>query len=182
MVEYGRDATVALNQAVSMGLKSKMALGLSVANTEQVTGMQPGVFEGTYSFVMWYPNADSPESREFVKAYYDKHNAYSEAAGIHYIGAQVLFSAIANAKSTDADAVIAAMEGKTFHTIKGPILLRAYDHQAVQSYYIGKGATTKDYPFPIYEPVHTYPADVVEKEFMPPADPKQNPVRWRQKS
>lgn len=182
MVEYGRDATVALNQAASMGLKGKMALGLAVANTEQVTGMQPRVFDGTYSFVMWYPNADSPVSRAFVKAYYDKHNAYSEAAGIHYIGAQVLFSAIANAKSTDADAVIAAMEGKTFDTIKGPILLRAYDHQAVQSYYIGKGATTKDFPIPIYEPVKTYAADVVEKDFMPPADPKENPVRWRQKS
>ena len=33
MVEYGRDATVALNQAASMGLKGKMALGLAVANT-----------------------------------------------------------------------------------------------------------------------------------------------------
>jgi len=51
MVEYGRDATVALNQAVSLGLKKRMALGLAVANTEQVSGMQPGVFEGTFSFV-----------------------------------------------------------------------------------------------------------------------------------
>ena len=182
MVEYGRDATVALNQATSMGLKKKMALGLCVANSEQVTGMQPGVFDDTYSFVMWYPTWNSDASRAFVKAYYDKHNAYSEAAGIHYIGAQVLFAAVANAKSVDADAVIAALEGKTFDTIKGPITLRAYDHQAVQSYYIGKGKTTKDFPIPIYEPVQTYAADVVEKEFMPPADPKQNPVRWRQKA
>ncbi len=182
MVEYGRDATVALNQAVSMGLKKKMALGLCVANSEQVTGMQPGVFDGTYSFVMWYPNWDSPESRAFVKAYYDKHKAYSEAAGIHYIGAQVLFAAVANAKSTEADPVIAALEGKTFDTIKGKITIRAYDHQAVQSYYIGRGATSKDFPIPIYEPVKTYTADVVEKDFMPPPDPKANPVRWRQKS
>jgi branched-chain amino acid transport system substrate-binding protein len=56
MVEYGRDATVALNQAVSMGLKSKMKIGLSVANTEQVAGMQSGVFDDTYSFITWYPN------------------------------------------------------------------------------------------------------------------------------
>jgi branched-chain amino acid transport system substrate-binding protein len=182
MVEYGRDATVALNQAVSMGLKKKMALGLCVANSEQVTGMQPGVFDGTYSFVMWYPNFNSSESRAFVKAYFDKHNAYSEAAGIHYIGAQVLFAAVANAKSADADAVIAALEGKSFDTIKGKIQIRAYDHQAVQSYFIGKGATSKDFPIPIYEPVKTYAADLVEKSFMPPPDPKVHPVRWRQKS
>ncbi len=182
MVEYGRDATVALSQAVSMGLKNKMALGLAVANSEQVTGMQPGVFDGTFSFVTWYPNWNSPESRAFVKAYLDKHDAYSEAAGVHYIGAQVLFAAIANAKSVEADAVIQALEGKSFDTIKGKILLRAYDHQAVQSYYIGKGATSKDFPIPIYEPVKTYAADVVEKNFMPPADPKVHPVRWRQTS
>jgi branched-chain amino acid transport system substrate-binding protein len=182
MVEYGRDATVALNQAVSMGLKKKMALGLSVANTEQVVGMQPGVFDGTYSFLMWYPNWATPESQAFVKAYLQKHNAYSEAAGVHYIGAQVLTSAIANAKSIEADAVIQALEGNSFDTIKGRILMRAYDHQAVQAYTMGKGAVSKDFPIPIYEAVQTYSADVVEKSFMPPADPKLHPVRWRQSS
>lgn len=182
MVEYGRDATVALNQAVSMGLKKKMALGLSVANTEQVVGMQPGVFDGTYSFLMWYPNWATPESKSFVKAYLQKHNAYSEAAGVHYIGAQVLTSAIANAKSIEADAVIQALEGNSFDTIKGKILMRAYDHQAVQAYTMGKGAVSKDFPIPIYEAVKTYSADVVEKSFMPPADPKVHPVRWRQSS
>ena len=182
MVEYGRDATVALNQAVSMGLKKKMALGLSVANTEQVIGMQPGVFDGTYSFLMWYPNWATPESQAFVKAYLQKHNAYSEAAGVHYIGAQVLTSAIANAKSIEADAVIQALEGNSFDTIKGKIVMRAYDHQAVQAYTMGKGAVSKDFPIPIYEAVKTYSADVVEKSFMPPADPKVHPVRWRQSS
>ena len=180
MVEYGRDATVALNQAVSLGLKKHMALGLSVANTEQVSGMQPGVFEGTYSFVTWYPNWSSPESRAFVKAYLDKHGGYSEAAGVHYIGAQVLFAGIANANSIEADAVIQALEGKEFDTIKGKIKLRAYDHQAVQTYYVGKGAVTREFPIPIYEPVKTYAPDAVEKEFMPPPDPKVHPVRWRQ--
>ena len=53
---------------------------------EQVNGMQPGVFEGTYSFVTWYPNWSSPESKAFVKAYFEKYGAYSEAAGVHYIG------------------------------------------------------------------------------------------------
>src|SRR5262249_22145852 len=102
MVEYGRDATVAMNQAGGMGVKNRMALGLSVANTEQVTGMQPGVFDGTYSFVTWYPNWDSADSKAFVKAYFDKHKTYSEAAGVHYIGAQVLFAAVANAGSVEA--------------------------------------------------------------------------------
>lgn len=180
MVEYGRDATVALNQAASLGLKSKMALGLSVANTEQVTGMQPGVFDGTYSFVTWYPNWPSPASKDFVKAYLDKYGGYSEAAGVHYIGAQVLFAAIANAGSIEADPVIEALEGKEFETIKGKIKLRAYDHQAVQAYYVGKGASTKEFPIPVYEPVQFYSPEVVEKDFMPPPDPAVHPVRWRQ--
>ncbi|HEX9321039.1 MAG TPA: ABC transporter substrate-binding protein [Xanthobacteraceae bacterium] len=180
MVEYGRDATVALNQAVSLGLKKRMALGLAVANTEQVSGMQPGVFEGTFSFVTWYPNWSSPESKAFVKAYLDKHGGYSEAAGVHYIGAQVLFAAIGNAKGIESDPVIQALEGKEFDTIKGKIKLRAYDHQAVQTYFVGRGAVTSEFPVPIYEPVKTYAPDVVEKDFMPPPDPKVHPVRWRQ--
>ena len=156
MVEYGRDATVALNQAVSMGLKSRMALGLSAANTEQVAGMQGGVFDGTYSFVTWYPNWPSLESKAFVKAYLEKYGAYSEAAGVHYIGAQVLFAGIANANSIDADPVIEALEGREFDTIKGKITLRAYDHQAVQTYFIGKGMVSGEFPVPIYEPMQTY--------------------------
>jgi branched-chain amino acid transport system substrate-binding protein len=180
MVEYGRDATVALNQAVSMGLKSRMALGLAVANTEQVTGMQAGVFDGTYSFVTWYPNWPSLESKAFVKAYLEKYGAYSEAAGVHYIGAQVLFAGIANANSIDADPVIEALEGREFDTIKGKITLRAYDHQAVQTYFIGKGVVSGEFPVPIYEPMQTYAPDVVERDFMPPPDPKVHPVRWRQ--
>ena len=162
-----------------MGLKSRMALGLSAANTEQVVGMQGGVFDGTYSFVTWYPNWPSPESKAFVKAYLEKYGAYSEAAGVHYIGAQVLFGGIANANSIDADPVIEALEGREFDTIKGKITLRAYDHQAVQTYFIGKGTVSSEFPVPIYEPMQTYAADVVERDFMPPPDPKVHPVRWR---
>ena len=43
------------------------------------------------------------------------------------------------------------------------IKLRAYDHQAVQTYYVGKGAVTSEFPIPIYEPVKTYAPDMVEK-------------------
>jgi branched-chain amino acid transport system substrate-binding protein len=180
MVEYGRDAAVALNQATSMGLKKKMALGLGVANTEQVKGMQPGVFDGTYALVTWYPNWPGEATRSFVKAYHDKHGDYSEAAGVHYIGAQVLFQAITNAGSVDADAVIKAFEDTTFETIKGKLRIRGYDHQAVQSYYLGKGVPPKNSGIPLYEPAKWYEADQVEKDFMPPADPTLHPVRWRQ--
>lgn len=180
MVEYGRDAAVALNQAGSMGLKKKMALGLGVANTEQVKGMQPGVFEGTYAMVIWYPNWPGEATKKFVADYRAKHNDYSEAAGVHYTGAQVLFQAVANAGSEEADAVIKALEDKEFDTIKGKIRMRGYDHQAVQRYYMGKGVVSKDFPIPVYEVAKWYDADLVEKEFMPPADPKVHPVRWRQ--
>lgn len=180
MVEYGRDATVALNQAASMGLKSKMAIGLSAANSEQVEGMQPGVFKDTYAFMTWYPGWDGPGSAEFVKAYYAKHKQYSESAGTNYIGGQVLVGAIARAGTIDTEAVIKTMEDGVFDTIKGKIKMRAYDHQAVQKYCMGKGVdATSDIPFPHYEVVRAYESDEVERDFMPPTDPKLNPVRWR---
>ncbi len=180
MVEYGRDAAVALNQATAMGLKKKMALGLGVANTEQVKGMQPGAFEGTYALVIWYPNWPGEATKAFVKAYHARHGDYSEAAGVHYTGAQVLFQAVASAGSVDADAVIKALEDREFETIKGRIRMRGYDHQAVQAYFMGRGVVVRDWPIPVYEPVKWYEAETVERDFMPPADPRIHPVRWRQ--
>ena len=58
------------------------------------------------------PELAFAESKAFVKAYLEKYGAYSEAAGVHYIGAQVLFAGIANADSIDADPVIEALEGR----------------------------------------------------------------------
>ena len=178
MVEYGRDATVAFNQAASMGLKKKMALGLSAANSEQVDGMQPGVFEDTYAFMTWYPDWTDPGSQEFVKSYFANHKQYSEAAGTHYLGAQVLIGAIKRAGSVETEAVIRALEDGEFDTIKGKVRMRAYDHQAVQRYCIGKGTSIKE-PFPQYEPVKWYEMSDVEANFMPPANPSAHPIKWR---
>ena len=52
---------------------------------------------------------------------------------------------------------------KEFDTIKGKIKPRAYDHQAVQTYYVGKGVLGSQFPIPVYEPMQTYAPDVVEK-------------------
>jgi branched-chain amino acid transport system substrate-binding protein len=180
MVEYGRDATVAFNQAASMGLKKKMAFGLSAANSEQVEGMQPGVFEDTFAFMTWYPNWDGPGSQDFVKAYHAKYKEYSESAGTHYLGAQVLIGAIERAGTTETEAVIKTLEDGTFDTIKGKIRMRAYDHQAVQRYCMGKGTAARStVPYPYYEAMKWYEVDDVEKNFMLPPDPKVHPVRWR---
>ena len=44
-------------------------------------------------------------------------------------------AAVEKAKSTDSEALIAAMEGMSFDTPKGEMIFRKEDHQALQSMY-----------------------------------------------
>jgi branched-chain amino acid transport system substrate-binding protein len=44
-------------------------------------------------------------------------------------------AAVEKAKSTDTEALIAAMEGMSFDTPKGEMIFRKEDHQALQSMY-----------------------------------------------
>ena len=57
------------------------------------------------------------------------------------------FAAVKAAKSTDTEALIAAMEGLSFETPKGVMTFRKEDHQAVQEMYhfkVKAGATGND--------------------------------------
>ena len=49
-----------------------------------------------------------------------------------------LVAAVDKAKSTDAEKLIAAMEGLEFDTPKGKMIFRKEDHQALQSMYAFK--------------------------------------------
>ena len=56
-------------------------------------------------------------------------------------------TAIAKAKSTDTEKLIAAMEGMEFDTPKGKMMFRKEDHQALQSMYAFKVSTDMSKPW-----------------------------------
>ncbi len=52
-----------------------------------------------------------------------------------FTAAKAVVAAVEKAKSTDSEALIAAMEGMSFDTPKGEMIFRKEDHQALQSMY-----------------------------------------------
>ena len=96
---------------------------------------------------------------DWLKAEYQKRfNAppdFFVAGG--FAAASAVVASLQNAGSTDTEKLIAAMEGLTFDTPKGPMTFRKEDHQALQDMYhfrIKKDAKDND----VLELVATIPA------------------------
>jgi len=74
---------------------------------------------------------------------------------------QWLAEGLRKAKSSDSDAVIAALEGLTIQTPIGPQTMRARDHQANRGQFWGPMQPSGDpkYPFKVMKPAEYIPAD-----------------------
>jgi branched-chain amino acid transport system substrate-binding protein len=106
-------------------------------------------FAGTEGGIYYYYDFPKNAMNDWLKAEYRKrYNAppdFFVAGG--FAAASALVNALKKAGSTDTEKLIAAMEGMTFDTPKGPMTFRKEDHQAMQQMYhfrIKKGATDTD--------------------------------------
>ncbi len=106
-------------------------------------------FAGIEGGIYYYYDFPKNAMNDWLKAEYRKrHNAppdFFVAGG--FAAASALVSALKKAGSTDTEKLIAAMEGMSFDTPKGPMTFRKEDHQALQDMYhfrIKKNATDTD--------------------------------------
>jgi branched-chain amino acid transport system substrate-binding protein len=106
---------------------------------------------------------DTPEMNAFVKNYYDKYNEWpSDWACMAYDGLIVLTTAIKKANSIDSDAVVKALEGLRFKSLRGDRYIRAEDHMANVGIYVGYTAKDPKYKgFLIMKDVVEVPAEEV---------------------
>src|SRR5579883_3224146 len=70
-----------------------------------------------------------------------------------FAAAMAVVTAVTKAKSTDADKLIATMEGMEFDTPKGKMIFRKEDHQALQSMYHFRVKVDPNLAWAINEPV-----------------------------
>jgi branched-chain amino acid transport system substrate-binding protein len=83
------------------------------------------------------------EMQQFVEKYHAKYNEWpSDWACMAYDGLIALTTAIKEADSIDSDAVVKALEGMHFKSLRGDRYIRAADHMANVGIYVGY--TTKD--------------------------------------
>ncbi len=116
-------------------------------------------FAGTEGGIYYYYDFPKNAQNDWLKAEYQKrYNAppdFFVAGG--FAAAASVVAALQKAGSTDTEKLIAAMEGLTFDTPKGPMTFRKEDHQALQDMYhwrIKKDAKDND----LLELVTTIPA------------------------
>jgi len=116
-------------------------------------------FAGTEGGIYYYYDFPKNPMNDWLKAEYQKrYNAppdFFVAGG--FAAASAVVAGITKAGSTDTEKLIAAMEGMTFDTPKGPMTFRKEDHQALQEMYhfrIKKDAKDND----VLELVATIPA------------------------
>lgn len=91
--------------------------------------------------VTGYPwdQIDTPEHAKFFNAYYKRYKDTPRLGSVvGYATFTAIFAALAKARSTDTEKMIAALRGLTWTTPFGPATFRALDHQSTMGAYVGK--------------------------------------------
>lgn len=137
MFNFGRDLVNAMKQAYDFGIKqqTKIITTLLLLSARQAAG--PEVFEGVVGATSYYWKIE--ESLASAKHFNDLYRkAYNGAVptdygALGYAGVRTVLTAARNAKTTDTEKVVAAMENLKYDFYKGPQYYRKCDHQSVQS-------------------------------------------------
>lgn len=81
----------------------------------------------------------TPAHKRFLDAYQAKYRDYPrQGSVVGYSVVQSAAAALRKARSTDTEALVAAMQGLTVETPFGPIIYRALDHQSTMGAYVGR--------------------------------------------
>lgn len=141
LLNFGSQASDALRQAVSFGMKNNMTILMAWASgLEQFEALGPDICDGVYFGAQYWHAIDSPFNKEFVSFVNSSLKIdpnYSLAGS--YICTKIVLDAIIKANSTDPKAVIAAMEGVKYEGLTGVEEIRKGDHQVIKNYYLLKG-------------------------------------------
>ncbi len=144
---FGSDAINLAKQQQQFGLfkKYKMVLGNSFVIPQTLPAQGDAVL-GVYQTLGFVPGFPGAQAEAFVKAYKEKYNGelppYTGAD--QYTAIQLMAAAIDKAKSTDVDAVRAALAGLKTETVLGNVEVRAADHQTIRPLAINQIVTGPD--------------------------------------
>ena len=137
---YGWDLVHALKDFTKLELaKEKIGVG-GMLSGEQI-GRPLGYANNTGIWgLLWDPKVKTESSKQFIQAVVDKYNhTPTSRCYLGYAAMTQILEAIKRAGSTDAHALIKALEGHKFDGLKeGPSYFRASDHQHVQDVLIGE--------------------------------------------
>lgn len=141
LLNYGAQASDALRQAMSFGLKNKMTIIVAAASgLEQFEALGPEICDGVYFGAVYWHTIDTPLNHDLVKRTRDTFGIapnYSLAAP--FVNMVMLTTAMEKAQSTDPAAVIQAMSDLEFDGLTGREQVRPGDHQVLRDFYLIRG-------------------------------------------
>ncbi|MBN9472511.1 MAG: ABC transporter substrate-binding protein [Burkholderiales bacterium] len=157
----GDDATAFLKQAGQYRLSDRMQIVtevLDLLNTKPLGNAGIGL-HGISQYNYAY---DTPANVEFVRAFRAEYNDIPDTwDGEAWQCLEFLAHGIRVAKSSDASAVRAALEGAEIDSVKGRVKMRACDHQAEQPVFVARLDKDPNVPYPTAKIIATYQSDAV---------------------
>lgn len=140
VIVYGQGQAHLLQQVYDLGVRKKMKIVVIASNISICAGLAPEVIEGIYVGMPWYWDLDNPVTRSLNQVYEAEYGVPGDWPGAEvYDSIFLLADAIRQARSFEAPAVIAQLEGRVFQTSKTPETVRACDHRIIQDWYVGVG-------------------------------------------
>lgn len=85
----------------------------------EANAVHPGAAEGAITFTTWIAAVDTPENRRFLRNFRAKYDEPDAFAALSYASTYILAEAIADASSTDPEAIRDAMAGIRADTLLG---------------------------------------------------------------
>jgi len=141
---FGKDQINAIKQATDFGLKKKMQLVAPILLMSSRLGGGAEAFDGVIGGCSFYWEMNHPSTKEFVAAFQKMHGRPPiDYAGYAYSGVKELLTAVNRAGSLEAEAIAAAIEGRTYDNYKGKQWWRPCDHQSQQDVFIIKSKKEK---------------------------------------
>ena len=137
----GNDTVRLFSQLDEYGLLKGglQVVGASGSVTSQNVGAIKQAAEGFVTGVGYSPEIDTPENKQFVKAFEAANKTLPDLYGADSYGVLYFYkAAVEKAGTTDTDKVRAAMADLEWKTPQGTKKMRAGDHQAIQDMYAVK--------------------------------------------
>jgi branched-chain amino acid transport system substrate-binding protein len=161
LVLQGDDNNAFLSQAHEYRLPDKVQLVTSIVDLNSIHAVGDAAI-GLAGSTRYVFSIDNLKNKAFVAAWQKQYNALPDVfEGEQYQACRMLQAGIEAAKSIDADKLRPALETAKIDSIKGPVAMRACDHQAVQGGYVVKVGKNPAYPTPVPEIIATFPGDAI---------------------
>lgn len=125
------DLTTFLKQWNELGMKGKIPFAeIAVGNTD-LWGVGPEAADGLYTLMWWYKNPNNSREEKVMAATYEKKygRPAADKAWMGWLGMKSLLESIDMAKSTEAAAIVQALENWQYRRGDVSVGYRSFDHQ-----------------------------------------------------